>query len=145
MSLHDVAGGPPTRASASELRRSVSCMTSASNTPVCRSTAVAVRHTPLTAIESPSASSGASRVKTVSRTPPGERSAPTISPRSAISPVNIGASPALDPGRDQHVLTDALAGQRARAQRVGDLLDTLALQRVARGLATEDHRCEEQP
>src|SRR5829696_9499789 len=132
----------PSPTSASEERRSVSCMTSALKRPP--SIAVAVRQTPLTATESPSESSGARAVRTARRTPSAVASTAVTVPRSATSPVNIRRSPLAHPGRDQDVVRDALALERERAGGLGDALDPLPLQRVARGGAADDHRGDEQ-
>src|SRR3954452_16006554 len=132
----------PCSSSPSALRRSVSSITSAPKRGPHRPTAV--RQTPLTAIESPSPSSLASLDSNVSRAPSSERSTVATTPRSATSPVNI-RSPLPEPGRDQQVFLDLLAVERDRAQRVGDVLDALALERVAVLAAAEDHRREEQP
>jgi len=133
----------PACAPASELRCSVSFITSVVN--VDGAISVAVRHTPLTAIESPSRSSPVTELATVSRTPSSERSSRVISPRSSMSPVNISASPILDPGRDEQILSDPLALERQRSHGIGDLLDALALEGITRGAPAEDQRCQEQP
>src|SRR5579859_7767389 len=133
--------GVPAPASASELSRRVSFMTSAvKESP---SIAVAVRQTPLTEIESPLESSAVRRLETRRSTPSAERSTPEISPRSATSPVN--RSPLLDPARQQQIVADPLAGQRQRPDRVGDVLDALALERIARAASAEQDRRHEQP
>ena len=80
--------GEPPATSPSDERRSVSCMTSALKVP--SAIAVAVRHTPLTAIESPVPSSPANRVRTVRRTPSPVFSTASTAPRSSTSPVNMG-------------------------------------------------------
>src|SRR5215207_9944653 len=131
----------PRAASASDERRSVSCITSALNWP--SAIAVAVRQTPLTATESPSAISPASRVRTPSVTPPSVASMTTTLPRSCTSPVNT--SPFPEPRGDQHVAGDPFDVERERARRLGDPLDALALERVARVGAADDDRGEEQP
>src|SRR6185312_6135165 len=101
--------------------------------------------TPLTAIESPSASSEASDEATISRTPSPERSTSSMWPRSAISPVNTRAAlPLPDPRRDEQVVADPLALEVLGAYCVGDLLGALALERVAGGAPSEDERREEQ-
>src|SRR5690606_24738873 len=81
----------PTRAFARLVRASVSCTTSTVNDVPATSTTV--RHTPLTAIESPcSASVVTSGPEMVSRAALGTSSMPTTSPTSSTSPVNT-ASP----------------------------------------------------
>src|SRR5262249_26285675 len=127
----------PARASRSELRSSVSFITSALNE---RSpTAVAVRQTPLTATESPADSSLASADSTVSRTPSSVSSWPEIRPRSCTRPVNT-RSPLLDPRRDQEIVAHPVAGQGERPDRIGDRLNAFALERVPRRAAAEDQR-----
>src|SRR6201986_2375251 len=135
----------PARASARELRRRVSFITSVAN--AVGWTSVAVRHTPLTEIESPSASSPANEEETIRRTPSPERSTSSIRPRSAISPVNISRLPLPlpDARRDQQIVADALALQVLGADGVGNLLRALALQRIAGGSPSEDERGQEQP
>ena len=81
----------PVAAPPSEERRSVSCITSAWNWP--SAIAVAVRQTPLTATESPSAISSASRVRTPSVTPSSLLSTTVTCPRSWTSPVNTLTTP----------------------------------------------------
>src|SRR4051794_3269076 len=132
----------PESTSPSEERRSVSCITSApKRSPQMP---VAVRQTPLTAMLSPSPSWRASDDSTVSAAPSAVRSTATTVPRSSTSPVNI-SSPLAQAGRDQHVVADAGAVERQGAQRLGDPLDALALQRVAGGAAAEQDRREEEP
>ena len=46
-------------------------------------------------------------------------------------------SPLAQARGDQQVLADALAVEGERAQRLGDPLDSLALQRIARGASTQ--------
>ena len=124
-------------------RRSVSCMTSAPKRSP--STAVAVRQTPLTATESPSPSSPASARRERQAHAVGGRVRPRRpSPRSCDEPGEHAAHHSLQPRGDQQVVADALAVERQRAQRVGDALDALALERVARGAAAEQQRREEQ-
>src|SRR5215204_461618 len=131
----------PAATSASDERRSVSCITSARNSPP--SIAVAVRQTPSTATESPSAIWPASRVRTPSVTPSAFASTAVTVPRSCTSPVNT--SPLPEPGGDQHVAGDPLDVERERARRLRDPLDALALERVARVRAADEDRGEEQP
>src|SRR3954468_20643398 len=132
----------PASSSLSEERRSVSFITSApKSSPPHRP--VAVRQTPLTATESPSLSSPARREVMAMRTPSRVASTPVTVPRSSTRPVNT--SPLLDPRADQQVALDALALQRERAQRIGDLLDALALERVARCAAPDQDRRQEEP
>src|SRR5262245_58279217 len=69
----------------------------------CRSppsTAVMVRHTPLTATLSPSASSEASDVRTRRRNPDGTDARPLTCPTVSMRPVNIAF--------DQHIRADLL-------------------------------------
>src|SRR5256885_16772237 len=115
-------------------------------------TSVAVRHTPFTAIESPSASSSARRLRTRSTAPPPFCSSAITLPRSAISPVNIKRaraawppSPLAKACRDQQVLADALATEAERAHSLGDPLDPLALEGIAGRAAAEQQRRQEQP
>src|SRR5215213_5635189 len=136
---------PPSSTSPSDERRSVSCMTSAPK----RSPQIptAVRHTPLTATESPSPSSRASGDSTVSRTPSAVRSTRATCARSATSPVNIPAtaSPLAQPRRDEDVAPGRqLAVEGQRAQRVLDPLDARALERDARAPPAQQQRGQEQ-
>src|SRR6185312_453604 len=113
----------------SDERASVSFMTSA---PKTRSrVSIAVRHTPLTAIESPSAAPSGKSAAIVRRAPSPDRSIATTCPIPCTSPVNT--SPLPQPRGDEQILPDALAVERQRAQHFGDRLDPLALERVARG------------
>src|SRR4051794_29589250 len=133
---------PPACTSPSDERRSVSRMTSApKRSPQMP---VAVRQTPFTATESPSATSRASGVSKVSRAPSAVVSTAATVPRSWTRPVNTARSELLQPGRDQHVVLDRLALQRQRADRVADALRALALERVAAPPADEQRR-QEQP
>src|SRR5689334_17567910 len=134
--------GAPSATSASEERRSVSCITSAVKRPPA--IAVAVRQTPLTATLSPSEISGASAVSTASRTPSAVASTAVTVPLSATRPVNIRWSPLAHPGGDQHVVGDAGALERERSGGLGDPLDAGALERVARGRAADEDRGDEQ-
>src|SRR4051794_2511870 len=134
----------PACSSLSDERRSVSFITSAANSSrVPPFSIVAVRHTPLTATLSPSASSLASGDVIAIRTPSLVASTEVTVPRSSTSPVNT--SPLPQAGTDQQVVGDLLAIERERAQRVGDPLDTLAFERVARLAATDHQRREEEP
>src|SRR5215210_4408853 len=110
-------------------------MTSAANEPLFRSTAV--RHTPLTAIESPGASSPASSVSTSSRPPLRARTTPF----PATSPVNT--SPLLEPRDDQHVVLDPLRLDRERMQARGDVAHADALHGGLRLRAADHHRRDE--
>src|SRR5207253_2196938 len=94
-------------------------------------------------IESPSDSSGASTDSKVRRAPSSERSTLATTPRSATRPVKM-RSPFLQARRDEQVALDLLAVEGQGPQRVGDVLDALALQRVARLTAAEHQRREEQ-
>src|SRR3954468_6911768 len=132
----------PAPASASDERRSVSFITSAPKPSASARTAV--RQTPLTATESPSRSSPASADCTRSRTPSSVASRATTVPRSAISPVTT-ASPLLEASGNRDVPGERPARERQRAERVGDAVDALALERVARGPSAEDERRDEQP
>src|SRR5438105_142280 len=138
----------PARRVPSAERASVSRMTSARMAP--SSTALAVRQTPFTASESPALSSRASCVRSRSVAPPAPSSSAETLPRSEISPVNTSAAPPA-PGSplaqacaDQQVLADALAVERERAWRLGDVLHARALQRVAGAAAAEQQRREEE-
>src|SRR5205085_4864773 len=102
----------------------------------------AVRQTPLTATLSPSASSAASGELIAIRTPSLVASTDVTVPRSSTRPVNT--SPLPDARADQEVVGDLLAVERQRPQRLGDLLDALALERVARLTAADQQRREEQ-
>src|SRR5919198_3609234 len=130
----------PAATSASEERRSVSFITSAPKRSP--STPTAVRQTPLTATESPSESSPASGERIARRTPSVVALTSATVPRSATRPVNT-ALPLPQPGRDQHVAGDLVAVERQGAQRVGDRVDALALERVACAAAAEQQRREE--
>src|SRR5215210_3412230 len=133
----------PSATSASEDRRSVSRITSAVKRP--SAIAVAVRQTPLTETLSPSPVSGASAVRTAGRTPSAVASTAVAVPLSATSPVNIRRlSPLAHPGADQHVVGDPAALERERAGGLGDALDALALERVARRGAADHDRRDEQ-
>src|SRR4051812_21090799 len=127
----------------SEERRSVSCITSApKSSPPHRP--MAVRQTPLTAIESPSLSSRASGEETLSRTPSRVWSTRCTVPRSCTSPVNTG-SPLPEPGTHEQIVADPVAIECERAHGVGDQLDPAALERVARLAPADDEGREEQP
>src|SRR4051794_3360235 len=131
----------PASSSLSDERRSVSFITSApKRSPPHRP--VAVRQTPLTATLSPSDSSRAKGELIAMRTPSVVVSTEVTVPRSSTSPVNT--SPLPQAGADQQVVGDLLAVEGQRAQRLGDLLDALALQRVARLTAADQQRREEQ-
>src|SRR5215208_5283490 len=109
----------PSPSGSSDVRLSVSGITSASNEPFVRPTAV--RQMPLTAIESPSRSSAASGVSTVRRPPSSARTTPF----PATSPVNT--SPLLEALDDQHVVLDALCLHREGARARRDVADAHAL------------------
>src|SRR4051812_29133452 len=130
----------PFPTSPSEERRSVSCITSAPKRSPQMPTAV--RHTPLTATESPSPSSCASRDSTVRRTPSPVVSTAATVPRSATRPVNT--SPLLQTRADEDVVGNLAAVERQRLERLGYLLHALALERVARRAAAEHERRDEQ-
>src|SRR3954447_19033282 len=133
----------PACSSLSDERRSVSFITSAPNSSRAPPfSIVAVRQTPLTATLSPSLSSRASGDVIAIRTPSLVASTEVTVPRSSTSPVNT--SPLPQAGADQQVVGHLLAVERQRAQRLGDLLDALALQRVARLAAADEQRREEQ-
>src|SRR6266498_1945129 len=125
----------PSASGSSDVLRSVSGITSAANDPLLRSTAV--RQTPLTAIESPGASSAASAVSTSSLPALSARTTPL----SATSPVNI--SPLLQAGDDQDVVLDPLGLERERARACGDVADADALYRGPRLRPAEDQRRDE--
>src|SRR4051812_12116935 len=131
----------PASSALSEERRRVSFITSAPNSSPPHSP-VAVRQTPLTATLSPSLSSRASGDAIAIRTPSFVASTELTVPRSSTSPVNT--SPLPQAGADQQVVGNLLAVQGEGAQRLGDLLDTLALQRIARLAAADEQRREEQ-
>src|SRR3954468_12866817 len=131
----------PAPTSPSDERRSVSCITSAPKPSAAAPTAV--RPTPLTATESPSRRSPASADCTRSRTPSSVASRATTVPRSAIRPVNT-RSPLLEARGDEDVAGERLARERQRPQRVGDAVDALALERVARGPPAQHERRDEQ-
>src|SRR5262249_4044409 len=120
--------------------RSVSPITNAPKRSVA--TPTAVRQTPLMAIESPSPSCAASREAIVTRAPSPFRSTASTVPRSSTSPVNT--SPLPQPRGDQQIVGDAPAVERQRADRVGDQLDALPLERVAGRLAAEQQRRKKQ-
>src|SRR5690242_14057558 len=143
----------PAAASPSEERSSVSCITSTANEPPAGSTAVAVRHTPFTATESPSPISPARPVATTRRVPSPSRSAAAIVPRSWTSPVNTPTTPLQTSGPrspfpqargEEHVLADALDVHGERPRGLGDPLDALPLERVPRARAAQHHRGHEQ-
>src|SRR3954447_2899757 len=133
----------PACTSPSDERRSVSCITSApKSSPPHMPTAV--RHTPLTATESPSRSSAASGERTLSRTPSAVWSTRWTVPRSWTSPVNM-ALPLAQARADEQILADDLAIECERAHGVGDPLHASALEWVARRPAADDERGQEQP
>src|SRR3954447_19655007 len=139
----------PAASGPSDERRKVSAMTSALKRDP--STTVAVRHTPLTATESPTESWGA-RVSaaSVSRTPSASSSTATTSPLAATSPVNISGSPPPpsplpEAGRDQDVVLDALHLRAQRSHRVVDQLDALGLDRRLGVAPSGDERRHEEP
>src|ERR687897_476551 len=119
----------PIWSGASAVRRSVSGITSAAKEPLSRS--VAVRHTPLTAIESPGASSPASGVSTSTR----PCAKPRTTPFPATSPVNT--SPLLEAGNEQVVVVDPLGLDGERPGRGGDLAEADPLHRGPRLRAAE--------
>jgi hypothetical protein len=129
---------------ASEERSSVSIIAWAEKLPP--STPVAVRHTPLTAIESPSASSPARRLEMLTTAPSPSRSISRTLPRSAMRPVNMRSeprSPLAQAGADEQVLADRLALEGQGAERLGDAIDAFALQRIARGAPAQQQRGQE--
>src|SRR3954470_21043111 len=128
----------PGVAAPSDVRRKVSSMTSAAKTPP--STPVAVRHTPFTATESPRARSAASAERTRSRPSACESTVP----RSWTRPVNM-ALPAPHAGAYEDIVVHLLALECEGAHGLGDGLDALGLDRVARGLAAEEQRRDEEP
>src|SRR5215211_2098188 len=132
----------PASSSLSDERRSVSFMTSAPKSSPPHSP-VAVRQTPLTATLSPSESSRASRDVIAIRTPSFVVSTDVTVPRSSTSPVNT--SPLLDARADQQVVGDLLAVEGERPQRLGDLLDAFALERISRLAPADQQRRQEQP
>src|SRR5512132_2498264 len=132
----------PLRTSASEERRSVSFMTSAPKRSPRRPTAV--RQTPLTAIESPSESSRASGDSMARRTPSLVEWTSATVPRSATRPVN-NPLPLPQARGEQHVARHLLAVEGQRPQRIGDRVDALALQGVARRPPAEQQWSDEEP
>src|SRR5436190_15745957 len=100
----------PGRSAPSEVRRSVSGITSASKAP--SPTAVAVRQTPFTATESPSASSRPASSLSLPSSSEATRAVPWISP--------VNTSPLPEPRGDQHVVVDALHLRGERARRAGN-------------------------
>ena len=132
----------PLRTSASEERRSVSCITSAPKRSPHRPTAV--RQTPLTATESPSDSSRASGDSMARRTP-------------SLVECDLGDRPEVgDEAREQPPTTPAGAPRAARRRRpcsqsrvsarsASEMrVDALALERVARRAPAEQQRGDEQ-
>ena len=108
----------PARSGPSEVSASVWFITSASKPS--RVAAVAVRQTPLTATESPSAISPAERGRDPQPRALGAGSTASTVPTSAISPVNT--SPLPHPGPDQDVVADPLGLGGQRPGRIGDPL-----------------------
>src|SRR6476659_923841 len=113
----------PAASGPSDERRKVSAIT------------VALRHTPLTATESPTESWGA-RVSaaSVSRTPSASSSTATTSHLAATRPVHISGSPPPpsplpEAGRNQDVVLDALHLRAHRSHCVVNQLDALGLNR----------------
>src|SRR5688572_848715 len=125
----------PIWSGASDVRRSVSGITSAANEPLSRS--VAVRQTPFTAIESPGPSSDASGVSTSTR----PCAKPRTTPFPATSPVNT--SPLLEAGHEQHVVVDPLRLDGERRRRGRDLAKADALHCRPRLRAAQQDRRDE--
>src|SRR4051794_40082189 len=118
----------------SEERRSVSAITSARKPPSPGSTAV--RHTPLTATESPALSCPASAVATSMRAPSPSGSTALTVPVASTRPVNT--SPLREPRADQHVVADLLDVVGERPARGADELEAGALDRAPRLTASGD-------
>src|SRR5687768_11905542 len=119
----------PSASSPSELRATVSALRSAEKDSESGSTAV--RQTPLTATESPAASSFASEASIRRRNPPPSRATAATRPSSWTIPVNNLAPrlPLAEPRLDQHVIADRLHPHRIRMLGVLDRVGTLALHR----------------
>src|SRR3954469_20877363 len=130
----------PAPSGPSDERRSVSAITSARKPSADGSTAV--RHTPLTATESPGASSAPSGVDTRRRTPSPSSSTASTLPMPATSPVNIGL-PLLEARADQHVVADSLDRHRLGAQGGADAVDARARNRGAGAAAAGHDRRDE--
>src|SRR4029077_4129613 len=118
-------------------------MTSASNAP--SPTAVAVRQAPLTATESPSASSEESSAPIRSRAPSSEASTASTRPSSLMIPVNIRPSPFPKPGADEPVLAHLVEGRLQSAHTVGDAGGALALEDGSRLRRADQHGRDEEP
>ena len=104
---------------------------------------IAVRQTPLTATSRPRASSRASGDSNARRTPSCVASTAATVPEVCDQP-GEHAHHSRRRALISRSSATLLAVERERAQRVGDLLDALALQRVARLAAAEQQRREEQ-
>src|SRR4051794_32967823 len=131
--LSPAANGP------SEERLSVSAITSALK-PSARGSS-AVRHTPLTATESPWRSSAASGVSTSRRTPSPSGLTRRTSAVLSTRPVNI--SPFCETRAHEHVLVDLLHRRRQSPPGLVDQLDALAVERASCTRAAREQRREE--
>ena len=157
VALHDVAAEAVRRRAAaargsrdepcstapSEERRSVSCMTSAPKRSPLHSP-TAVRQTPLTAIESPSLQlRGERRLDRQAHAVGGLVDLGRPFRSDWTSPVNT-AHHSFRRADTSRSSPTRLALQREGAHGLGDLLDALALERVARGAPAEQQRREEE-
>ena len=80
------------------------------------------------------------------RTPSPERSTPATAPTPCTSPVNTATTHhSLIRAETSRSSPTRSQSRRERSHRVGDHVDALALERVARGPPAEHHRGEEQP
>ena len=142
----EVDAGRPARAAPRVVSSRVWFITSASKPPVVA--AGAVRQAPLTATESPSASSAASSARSAAARRPCVDASTVPSSTSAqlidCIPVNISRSPLPQPRADQDVLADRLVLDAERALGRGDAGDALALeQRPGLGPADQQRGDEE--
>src|SRR4051794_34326888 len=109
----------PAASAPSELRRSVSSMTSA--VTASPSTFAAVRHTPLTATESPAAVSRNSGSAIVMRAEASVDSTLRTVARLSTMPVNIGSAPLSAQHRvDAHIGADLTHGLDLKPHSLGD-------------------------
>src|SRR3954469_23833380 len=131
----------PAPSGPSDERRSVSAITSAPKPSADGSTAV--RHTPLTATESPGARSAPSAVDTRRRTPSPSSSTALTLPMPATSPVNTSRSPLLETRADQDVVADPLDLDGVGAQGGADRVDALAGDRRPGAPAARHERRDE--
>src|SRR5687768_8025658 len=116
-------------------------MTSAENAPSRR--LVTVRHTPLTATESPSFRSPAKLAAISKCAPSSERWTDEIAPSSLTMPVNT-LSPPLHPGDDQQVGAHRLVADLESSLGIGDAgLAGTPCEGTGAGAAQEDRRDEQ--